>query len=127
MDMDKELVLYAIAQVNRDHGEVGQELQRTGHIFSVVWNLNILSDQECLTDLCFRKAELGRFTHMVVWSGKSERKGYFCDPEKATCLMCQPLWNASEWTDVEKRLGKFASQTYEVFWEMIERFVDLLI
>lgn len=124
LDLDDEIVLFALAKANREDGEMRRLLERTRHVCGIQFNLNYLSDQECLVDFRFKKTEVGRIANMIGWTGKTERNGYRCDMISASCIMFQRLSNASRWSDLEKRFGLFSSQMCEIFYEMIERFVQ---
>lgn len=89
---------------------------RTRHVCSIQFNINSISDNQCLKDLSFKKAEVGRNIDMIVWSCIKKRNKYRYDEATTTYLFMQRLACTVRWSNVELRYWMFASQIYKVFW-----------
>lgn len=124
LELDDELILLALRNERRERLEVRRLKLRSRLIQCTVFNLNALSDQECLENYRFRKADVGRISTLIDWSGRSERNLYRCDPITATCFVLHKLGTAARWADLELKYGKFRSQMSEIMWEVVEQFVD---
>ena len=88
-------------------------------------NLNMYSDEWSLRDFRFQVKYIGRISAcMGGISGKTERNGYKCDPITACCIVLRKLASPCRWKDIEYLFGMHAHALSEVFWEVVETFVE---
>lgn len=83
------LVLGAMNRAIQEHGNVKKLLTRTKHIVGVTFNINIYSDQECLSEYWFKRADIGVVAFLCDFPGVTSWNGYFCNDITATWIMLQ--------------------------------------
>ena len=100
-------------------------------------NLNYYSDQKSLQYFRFRKQVVGRVGHAMGWSaGSTKRNRYSCEPITACCIVLKRLASPVTWYELESlqfipcnssltTFGMRSSALSEVFWEVLERFVEV--
>ena len=83
------------------------------------------SDEWALKDFRFQVKHIGRISACMGWiSGKTGRNGYECDPITACCIVLRKLASPCRRKDVEYLFGMHALALSEIFWEMVETFVE---
>lgn len=123
LELDDGMVLLAMQHERCERMEVRRLKLRSQLIRSVVFNFNALSEQECVENYRFRKADVGRISTMIDWSGRTKRNLYRCDPMTATCFLLHKLGSCARWADLEEKYGQFRSHMSEIMWEVVEGFV----
>lgn len=99
--------------------------RRSRHVHQVYFNLNILSELECVSKFRFEKRDIGTVVDGINWyEGVTKRSRYRCDPVTATCVVLRKLAAPVRWFDVELEFGMRSSHLSEVFWEVVECFVS---
>lgn len=124
LDMPVEVVVTAMQAANKEHAQVLLMMRRSRTVMTTVFNLNAFSEQECLILYRFKKHDIGRLTDMIDFSGVTDRNGYSCSPVQATCVFLHRLGAPIRLKEMEKTYGLFESQLSEVFWELVELFVN---
>lgn len=122
LDLDDSIVAYAQRIQHKYHQDARRLMFRSRLITSVQFNLNALSERECVENFRFKKRDVGRISEMVGWVGVSERNQYRCDPVVATCFVLHKLGTTVRWADIELTYGKHRSQMSEIMWEIVELF-----
>eukprot|EP00171_Calliarthron_tuberculosum_P001206 IDg1206t1 len=98
--------------------DMGLIMQRSRTVTCSSFNLNAISDEQCLILFRFTKAEIPRIAHLVDWSSAvTSRNGYVCDPLTGTCILLRRLAFPSRWVDLEEMFGMHSSALSEVFYE----------
>lgn len=122
LELSDNTVLLALREARKHYREVQRLKLRSLHISTVTFNINSLSDRECLEDYRFKKQHIVMLSELIGWSGVSERNMYACDNLVSSCVFFHRLSSTIRWSDVETRYGMFRSQLSEVFWEVTELF-----
>ena len=95
-------------------------------ISSTYFNLNICSEQESLSLFRFRKAEIGTVADILGWTAsRTVRNRYKCDVITASGIVLRRMATPCRWKDVEFLLGMHSSCLGEIFWEVLETFVEM--
>eukprot|EP00171_Calliarthron_tuberculosum_P005259 IDg5259t1 len=92
------------------------------------FNFNAFSEGESLHQFRFRKEDVLRMCEAVAWPSSrthTERNRYSVSPLLATCVLLRRLASPTRWRDVEVMFGKPAEHLSEIFWEALERFMDV--
>lgn len=96
---------------------------RSLHIAHCSFNLNILSESECLKKFRFTRHELPTIMGIIGWSsGVTERNRYTCDPMTATCILLRRLATPIRLFELEDEFGAHSSKISEIFWEVAKKF-----
>ena len=89
------------------------------------FNINIYSDESALRDFRFRARDIAQITSAMGWThGKTQRNGYKCVPFTACCILFRQLAYPCRWKDLEYVFGMRSSALSEVFWEVVETFIE---
>lgn len=124
-DAPDEILLRSRKRYRSAKSDVRRICARSFHISSTTFNINVFSEEECLRNFRFLHRDLGRVALLTNWTtGSTERNRYKCDPFTATCIMLKRLSFPSRWKDLEHIFGMRASALCEVFWEVVESFVE---
>ena len=124
LDLDELLLRFSVNRAHQEYSNIERLKIRTRHVRSVYFNLNVLSDHQCLTDFRFKKKDIGLLCEMVDWPGVTVRNEYRCDRVTAICSFLYRLAITCRWYDHELKFGHFTSQLSEVFWEHVELVVE---
>ena len=104
--------------------DVNRLRMRKETITGTTFNLNIFSEEQCLTDFRFRKSDIGRVASNIGWNiDRTNRNRYRCDAIVAFCVMMKRLSSACTWYELEVCFGKRISNLSEIYWECVERFL----
>ena len=118
-------VIKACEKAKRSRRDILRIRIRSLYISCNSFNLNMYSDEWSLRDFRFQVKHIGRISACMGWiSGKTERNGYKCDPITAYCIVLLKLASPCRWKDVEYLFGMHAPALSEVFWEVVETFVE---
>ena len=83
------------------------------------------SDEWSLRHFRFQVKHIGRISACIGWiSGKTERNGYKRDPITACCKVLRKSASPPRWKEVEYLFPMHAPALSEVFWEVVETFVE---
>ena len=99
-----------------------------GTCFSSSFNINALSDSDCLLRFRFKKEDIGKIESLVQWNGqgaaiaRTPRRRYLVDPILALCVMLRRLSTPSRWKDIEIEFGKHTSYLDEMFYFTVQKF-----
>jgi DDE superfamily endonuclease len=99
-------------------------------IWASSFNLNTLSDLECLQRYRFKRKDVGFLATLIDWKkgidsdGKMRtlRKRYLIDPVEATAIMLRRLSTANRLIDLQPEFGKHRSALSEIFYHALELF-----
>lgn len=122
LELSDDTVLLALRQAQKHYREVRRLKLRSRQISGTTFNLNSLSERDCLEDYRFKKQHVAMLSELTSWSCVIERNLYACNPLVATFIFLHRLSSMVRWCDVETRYGMFRSQIFEVFWEVTELF-----
>lgn len=86
LELSDNTVLLALRKARKHYREVQRLKLRSLHISTVTFNINSLSDRECLEDYRFKKQHIVMLSELIGWSGVSERKMYACGNLVSTCV-----------------------------------------
>ena len=99
---------------------------RSIKISTTNFNLNIFGEQDSLSLFRFRKAEIATVADVFGWTlCRKIRNHYRCDVITARCIVLRRLASPCRWRDVEFLFGMHGSSLSEVFWDILERFLEL--
>ena len=93
------------------HGELLRSARRSVLIRSSSFNLNFISEEECLSNFRFRRAEIGRIALLLGGPGLlirqlSSRSRRSFNSIEATCIILRRLASPCRWSDLELMFGK---------------------
>jgi DDE superfamily endonuclease len=110
------------------------ELQRLARIriWTSSFNINSLSDLQCLQRYRFRRKDVGFIAGLIPWENgldpngkmRTSQKRYLVDPLESTAIMLRRLATPSRWIDLQIEFGKHRSALSEVFYHAMELFYD---
>lgn len=124
--VDQRVTLGIAREALKEQEEINFLFKRSRHIHAIYFNLNALSEHECVSRYRFQKAHMGLIVQAVGWkAGITKRNRYRCDPLTATCVVLRKLAGPIRWYEVEKEFGMRTSHLSEVFWEVTEQFMEL--
>jgi hypothetical protein len=94
------------------------------------YNINALSDQECLLRYRFTRKDVGFISRLIPWEltrdefgrMRTGRRRYRIDPVEATAIMLRRMATASRWVDVQVEFGKHSACLTEIFYHTLELF-----
>jgi hypothetical protein len=122
--------LTVAAEIRRLREQI--ELQNTVHcrIAMSSFNINALSDDECLVKYRFTKNDIGFISKLIPWDicldhrgrMRNTRRRYRIHTVVATAILLHRLSTASRWVDVEGEFGKRSACLAEVFYHTLELF-----
>lgn len=82
-EFEDTLMTFATEKITDAQHEIKRLQPRTQGLKAVNFNLNILSDQECLIKFRFTKALLCYIANVLPWSYPTEKNRYMCAPVTA--------------------------------------------
>lgn len=124
LELGSEVVALARRNEVRHRNEIRSLKQRSRIISATNFNLNSLSEQECLENYRFKKRDVAYIAEKIGWDGRTQRNIYRLDPLTATCIMLHKLGSSARWADLELKYGKHRSQMSEVMWEVVSLFIE---
>ena len=125
-DIDDLFLLYGNRQLEILADDTARLYTRSIKIYVTNFNLNIFSEQTSLALFRLSKAEIGTVADVFVWTScRTIRNCYRCDVITATCIVLCRLACPCTWRDVDFLFGMHQSSLSEVFWEVLETFVEL--
>jgi hypothetical protein len=94
------------------------------------FNINALSDEECLVKYRFTENDIGFISKLIPWDicldhrgrMRTTRRRYRIHTVVATAILLRRLSTASRWVDVEGEFGKQSACLAEVFYHTLELF-----
>ena len=118
------LLLHLNESLERSKHDVRLITMRSRHISGITFNLNMFSDERALAEFRFRRSEISQVRDVLAWSGLPTRNRYRCNSMTATCIVLKRLSFPTRWRDLEPMFGMRASTLSEVFWEVVEEFIE---
>jgi len=116
---------HAYQKLKRTRQDVRKINLRSLQVSSATFNLNSYSDHDALSEFRFRTREIGRIAEVMGWhGGLTKRSRYRCDNITACCIVLRKLATPCRWYDLETTFGMRSSKMSEVFWEVVECFVE---
>lgn len=98
---------------------------RALYIRSSTFNINGYSKEQSLPDFRFHQRGVGRVSDAMGWiTGRAKINRYGCEPVAACCIAMRRLASAPTRYSLESMFGLHSSHLSEIFWEVVERFVD---
>ena len=108
-----------LRQLRNDKGNLILRASTTMHIYSAAFNLNSLSDEQCLEDFRDRRQEIHQVLPIIGWEGpRTSRNEYKCDSITAVCIFTGRLVSPCRWVYLEPFFGVHASALSKRFWEV---------
>lgn len=99
------------------------QAKRTREISTNLFNINAYSDEDCLVNFRFLRADIPKISKLVEFNTpRTIRNRYRMDPIASTCIMLRRISAPARWRDLELVFFMNRSALSEVFWETIERF-----
>ena len=124
-DADEMKLMHYNDQTRRARIDLRRIRLRSLHISATKFNINVYSDEQCLSHFRFRSSEIGTISNVLGWtSGLTARSGYRCDAITASCIVLKRLSFPTRWRDLECIFGMRSSALCEVFWEVVETFLE---
>jgi hypothetical protein len=79
-------------------------------VWASVFNINVLSDRECLTRYRFKRQDVGFISDLIPWETSLDPQGnmrtmqrrYQVDTVEATAIFLQRQANPSRWVDLQQ-------------------------
>lgn len=98
-------------------------LRRKRHIQINNFNINLYSQEQCLTDFRFLRSDVAKIATICNFTNNStNRSRYKIDTIAATCVMLRRLSAPSRWRDLETKFYMSTPVLSEIFWETTEQF-----
>jgi hypothetical protein len=129
-DDDFENSIVVLSELRRLEEQI--ELQRLARIkiWTSLFNINALSDLQCLQRYRFRRNDVGFIAGLIPWENgldsegkmRTSQKHYLVDPMESTAIMLRRLATPSRWIDVQIEFGKHRSALSEIFYHALELF-----
>lgn len=95
------------------------------NLTSTTFNVNKFYDEQCLKNFRFSRKETSRIADFIGFMiGKTTRNQYSCNFLTASCIVTRQLASPCRWTDVERMFGMRNYLLLEVFWEVLEAFIE---
>jgi hypothetical protein len=94
------------------------------------FNINSLSDEECLIKFRFMRKDVGFISELIPWDQcldgygrmRTARRRYRIDPMEATAIFLRRLSTVARWVDVQEEFGKHTACLTEIFYHTLELF-----
>jgi hypothetical protein len=94
------------------------------------FNINALSNQECLVRYLFTREDVGFISRLIPWElslyefgrMRTGRRHYCIYPVEATAIMPRRMATASRWVDVQFEFVKHSACLTEIFYHTLELF-----
>jgi hypothetical protein len=112
-DDDFENNIIVLSELRRLEEQI--ELQRLARIkiWTSLFNINALSDLQCLQRYLFRRNDVGFIAGLIQWEngldseGKmsTSQKHYLVDPMESTAIILRRIATPSRWIDVQIEFG----------------------
>lgn len=107
-----------------EYSKIKKLHQHTRNIRSTRYNVNILSEHQCLQDYRFKISDISYIASLIDFPEVTTHDEYRCDKMTAIRLSLQRLATTIRWSDVEQEYGLSSSQMSKVFWTIIELFTE---
>jgi hypothetical protein len=99
-------------------------------IWKSFFNINSLSDLECLVRYRFRRKDIGFISEIIPWVAslaphgrmRTARRRYHVDSVEATAIFLRRLSSPSRWVDLQAEFGKHSACLTELFYHTLELF-----
>ena len=94
---------------------------------SFSFNFNRFSCEDCLSLFWFEKKHIVHLSQIAGWPEEqtcTARNLFGVTPFVATCILLRRMAPPFRWREVEELFGKSASHLSEIFWEMLEAFLE---
>jgi hypothetical protein len=134
-DDDFENSIAVLSELRRLEEQM--ELQRLARtrIWTSSFNINALSDLQCLQRYRFRRNDAGFIASLIPWENGLEAEGkvrtsqkrYLADPLESTAIKLRRLATPSRWIDVQIEFGKHRSALSEIFYHALELFYGVWV
>jgi len=95
-------------------------LQRSERVRAVEFNLNVLSEQEALTNFRFLVSDMGRLSALLSLNVDRTRCRYNVTRIECISIILRRLASPCRWTDLELFFGRFASALIDSFCRGVE-------
>ena len=116
----------ALRKARRTRKDIHKIKIRSISISINTFNINIYSDEWAVRDFRFQVKDISKISGAMGWfAGKTQRNGFKCPPLTACCIVLRKLSSPCRWKDVEYLFGMHSSALSEIFWEVIESFVQV--
>ncbi|PXF47633.1 hypothetical protein BWQ96_02612 [Gracilariopsis chorda] len=125
LEEDPALLLALWRRFKRAKSDLRNIRDRLHRIRNYTFNINALSEEQCLHDFRFRRNDIGRISRIIGWQlHHTSRNRYQCDAVTAACILFKRLSCTHTWYDMEPMFGMRYSHISEIFWDAIEKFVE---
>lgn len=102
-------------------------VSRSARIALKDFDLNDYDERRALRDFRFLTSEIRtKLVGFFAWNkSRTDRNRYKCDGLLATCVVLRRLASPARWEDLAEDFGKFPGQLSEIFWESLERMLEV--
>lgn len=107
LDSPETLVLYASNRSADKNNNLVVMKSWIRHLYLTSFNINILSDHQCLLVLIFKTSDVGRLCTLINWVCVTPRIENQCCPLMETCMVFHRLVTTSRWSDLDKTFASF--------------------
>ena len=122
--------LAVTAEIRRLQEQIELQKMARCRVLKSSFNINSLSDEECLIKFRFMRKDVGLISELIPWDkcldeqGKmrTSRRRYRIDPMEATALLLRRLSTVSRCVDLQEEFGKHSACLNETFYHTLELF-----
>lgn len=116
LDVPDDVTGVCVRAAKEEHDDIQEFMLCSRAIRTTHFNINLLSERECLGYFRFKKRNINRICDLINYEAVKIRNQYSCDKLTATYLFLHQCATPVRWKDMELRYGIFESRLSEVFW-----------
>jgi DDE superfamily endonuclease len=129
-----KLKVGVIVEIRRLQEQLIMQASFRRRIMMSSFNINTLSDHECLSRFRFKRRDVGFISEIIGYEAtghengrtKTARRRYRTDPVEATAIFLRRLGSPSRWVDLQLEFGKHIAALTEIFYHTLELFYSTL-
>jgi hypothetical protein len=118
------------AEIRRIQEQIKLQNMARLHVLQSSFNINSLSDEECLIKFRFMTKDVGFISELIPWDKcldehsrmRTARRRYRIDPMEATAIILRRLPTVSRWVDLQEEFGMAQCLPRGNFYHTIELF-----
>jgi hypothetical protein len=116
-DDDFENSIAIASEIRRLQEQIELQALRRKRVWASLFNLNALSDLQCLEQYRFRRNDFGLIAGLIPWEEgldsdgrmRTSQKRYLVDPLESNAMLMRRLATPIRWIDIQMEFGKHRS------------------
>lgn len=93
----------ATRKANEEYHNIVRMRIRSEEIRAAQFNLNAISDYECLARYWFKRTDVGIISDMINFDEVTARNGYICERLTATCIFLHLIGTPIRWKELKRK------------------------